>query len=137
MYKSLKKYVKKSNYFKELSNEEKENKLRVLERLLDQERIDVSLRDELIKNYYLTPTLSNARSIPWSYNLLDVVLKTEEWLIRPSQLMNILKNKRLNKGKNFRIDLHFEDDKFQYYLPFYNTKHNSNKAILKYLGSSM
>jgi len=137
MYKSLKKYVKKSNYLKELSNKEKENKLKVLERLLDQESINVSLRDEVIKNYYRTPTLSNDRSIPWSYNLLDAVLKKEEWLITPSQLINIIKDKQLNKGKNFRIDLHFENGRLQYYLPFYNTKNNSNKAIMKQLGSSM
>ncbi len=139
MYKSLKEYVKKSNYFKELSDEERENKLVVLEQLLDQEEVDASLRDELIKNYYRTPILSERSDIiPSSYNLLDAVLKKEEWLIAPSQLMNAIKQCKREKGKNFRVDLYFKTNgRFQCCIPDYTSKYNSAKAVMKQLGSSM
>jgi len=132
MYKSLKKYVKKSNYLKELSNEEKENKLVVLEQLLDQEEIDISLRDETIKNYYHTPT-EGSDIIPSSYNLLDAVLKKEEWLIMPSQLMEAIKDCKKFKGKNFKVYLNFENDKFLFCEPYYESKYFSLEEVAKQL----
>lgn len=145
MYKSLKKYVKKSDYFKELSNEEKESKLEVLERLLDQEEIDMSFRNKLIKNFYLSPIknvsnlsapISSERNVvvPDNYNLLDAVLKKERWILPPLLLMREFKECKKLKGKNFKVYLFYdENNKFSYCEPYFESKYFTLKEVAKQL----
>lgn len=145
MYKSLKKYVKKSSYFKELSNEEKENKLGVLEQLLDQKEVDESLRDELIKNFYRSPikNVSNLSApissesnvvVPDNYNLLDAVLKKERWILPPLLLMRRIKECKELKGKNFKVYIFYdENNKFSYCEPYYESKYFTLNMVAKQL----
>ena len=134
----LDKYLSKSKYAKKLKPDElvrKKNKLYNL--LLEVGKTKLKDVEEVLSLYQSIPLWQNAKDLPDDANLLDAVLREEEWVYKPDALEYLLEKYKKEGGKDFRIILHYHNGVITSGRPDYKTKYSTLKAVAKYLGDTL
>ncbi len=128
-------YIIESNYLKTLSKNEinkKKNKLIVLFENLN---IPVNRMEEILKLYKEIQISPNIANFPKNYNLLDLIIKEERWLIKPEELKYFLLKSKELKSENFTFELYKDDNNELFIVPNFNN--TNSKEIEDYLGSTL